>query len=164
MKIYLSKEYDYRRWYTLLGGVIASVFGAVILFCFVIPSASRADWHGPFTVWSILGLLLSIGIPTLLLSAGVWIIHAWMTRRVNRLEVSDLGVQYGTCFRRWEEIKWFSCHQLERGKPTLFYQKKGFSFDYNLMVTDPISENEILSLFENLERDVSPVQPDLEIG
>jgi hypothetical protein len=88
MKIYLTKEYDYRRWYTLLGGVIASVFGAVIHFCFVIPSAIRADWLKPFTIWTV-------------------------------------------------------------------------SFDYNLMVTDPLSEDEIVCLFETLQRDVVPLHPDL---
>jgi hypothetical protein len=164
MNIYLTKEYDYRRWYILFGGMLASVFGAVILFYCVIPSAKRADWHGSLTIWSILGPLLSFGIPMLLLSAGLWIIHSWMIRRVNRLEVSDIGVRYGASFRNWEEIKWFSCHQLERGKQTLFYQKKGVSCDYNLMVTDPLSEDEIACLFENLQRDVLPFHPELEIG
>ena len=164
MKIYMTKEYDYRRWQTLLGGMIASVFGATTLFCFVIPSAIKTDWHGPFSALNILGPLFAVGIPTLLLFAGLWIVHAWITRKINRLEVSDVGVKYGSRLRRWEQIKWFSWHQVERGKPTLFYQKKGFSFDYNLMVTEPLEEDEIWNLFENLKRDVAPSHKELKIG
>jgi len=108
MKIYMTKEYNYRRWQTLLGGMIGILFGAVPLFCFVIPSAIHADWHGRFTVLKIPGLLFIVGIPTILFSAGLWVVHAWMTRRVNRLEVSDVGVQYGSRLHRWEQIKWFS--------------------------------------------------------
>lgn len=164
MKIYLAKHYSYRRWQALVGGTIAILFGAIPLFCFVIPGAFKADWHGSFNLSKLPGLLFIVGIPVLLLSAGLWVVHAWIIDRVNELVVSDIGVQYGSQFRKWEQIKWFSIHQIERGSPTLFYQKTGFSFDYNLMVTDPLSEDEISELFENLERDVAPLNKKLRIG
>lgn len=164
MKVYMKKEYAYHRWQTLVGGTIASAFGAIPLFCFMIPGAFTTDWHAQFTARMIPILLLGFGVPTLLLVAGLWVLHAWLTRRINVLEVTEAGVKYGSKFRRWEEIKWFSWHQMKSGGPTLFYQRKGFSVDHHLMVTDPLSEHEIYELFDALQRDVCPVHKNLNVG
>jgi hypothetical protein len=164
MNIYLKKEYSYRRWESLLGGILGTLIGAVPLFCFVIPGLFTNGSQSAFNVLMIPFLLFALGIPALLIYAGLWVLHAWFTQKINILEVSEDGVRYGSRFRRWEEIKWFSWHQAGRGNPTLFYQKTGFSFDYNLPVTDPLSEDEIMNLFDILEREVCPAYKNLNIG
>lgn len=163
MKIYMTKEYAYRRRHVLFGGIVATLFGVVPLFCFVVPDFIRSP-RIQFTLPSLFGCVFVVGIPSMLLFAGLWLLHAWLTRRVNKLKISDEGIQYGTRMRSWEQIRRLSWRYFQRGTPTLFYHKKGFSLDYNLMLTDPLTEDEVNSLFGVLEREIVPLHHELQIG
>ena len=162
MKIYMAKEYVYRRWQTLLGGAIATLLGGGVLFLAIRDALPIGQ--GPVTALAAAGIALTLVVPSLLFSAGLWILHACLVKRVNRLEISDVGIRYGQRAHRWEQIKWISCHALSKGSPTLFYQKVGFSFDHNLILTEPLTDDEIEALFGALRTDVAPLHPHLEIG
>ena len=164
MKKYLIKKYEFRRWETLLAGIISSLFGGIPLIYFGIPSVIKADYWANFKLYFIPGAIFVFGIPALLLFAGLWLAYSWFTKRVNTLEISDLGIKYGSKSQLWNQIKWFSWYYSKRKKPTLFYQKKGFSFDHNLMVTDSLTEEEIEDLFNAIEKDILPNHRNLKIG
>jgi len=164
MEKYLIKKYEYRRWQTLLAGIIASLFGGIPLFYFGMPSLINTDYWTNFKLYLIPGAIFVFGIPALLLFAGFWLAYSWLTKRVNTLEISDAGIKFGSKFQAWNQIKLFSWHYFQKGKPTLFYQRKGFSFDHNLMVTDSLTEEEIDALFDTIERDILPNHKNLKIG
>ena len=163
MKIYINKEYSYRRFKTLIAAIITTLFSA-ILFHFVVAATFRGIEWTHFKSQYLLGIIFSIGIPSLLLLCGLWILHAWLTNKVNKLEITDSGVKYGIRMHKWEQIKWFSCHYPRGNTPISFYQKKSFSFDYNLPVTDSLTEDEVCKLSKSLKLEIAPLKKALQIG
>lgn len=155
MKIYLTKNYKFRRPRILLAGITASLLGGIPLIYVGIPIVTQTNWLN-FKLYLVPGAIYAFLIPALLLSAGLWLVYSWLTNRVKTLEISDEGIRYGSKFQEWKQIKSLSWHYSKRKKPALFYQKKGVSFDYNLILTDPMTEEEIKDLFDSIEKDILP--------
>ena len=164
MKIYFIKKYKFRRSRILVAGIIASLLGAIPLIYFVIQSVIKADYWLNFKLYLIPGAIYAFVISVVLFFAGLWLVYSWLTNRVKTLEISDAGIKYGLKFQEWNRIKCFSCHYDKRKKPTLLYQKKGGSSDYKLVLTDPLTEEEIENLFDTIEKDILPNHINLRIG
>ena len=164
MKIYLSGEYVYRRWQTLLGGIMGLIFGAIPLWCII---SGRLDGSTECSSRPSIPTVLFVGgISVMLLLAGFWLVQLWLSKRVIRLEISDNGVRYGTTYRPWDKIKRFawSFDEIGDGPPTLYYKKKGFPFDYYLPLTSPLSREKADALLAELKKDIAPLHKDLRIG
>lgn len=160
----MAKSYNWRRWQTLATGMLLSSGCGAVLILVVIPGLLRMDWKEHSVLANAFLMLFCAGIPILLFSCGLLVLWRWLKCKVDTLEISDAGVRYGARFDPWDQIKWISWRYIPKGGPTLFYQKGGFSFDRNLMVTDPLTEEEIMSLFRKLESQVVPLHRNLTIG
>jgi len=145
-------------------GIFLSLGCGAVLILLVIPGLLRTGWKEDAVLANAFLILFCAGIPTFLFSCGLLVLWRWLNHKVTTLEISDAGVRYGDRFDSWDWIKWISWRYVPKNGYTLFYQKRGFSADRNLVVTDSLTEEEILRLFRKLETEVVPLHPDLKVG
>ncbi|RYD36949.1 MAG: hypothetical protein EOP85_17955 [Verrucomicrobiaceae bacterium] len=163
MNVYLTKAYDWRRRHVPVVGTLLCLGSGAALALVVIPGLLKMDWKENPIFPNLLLVLFCAGIPAFFLWCGLWMLWRWMKRDKTVLEISNEGVRYGTRFDPWDRIRRISWRCVAKGGYTLFYQTRGFSFDRNLLVTAPLTEEEIMSLFRKLEMEVVPRHGDLKI-
>ncbi|RYD17718.1 MAG: hypothetical protein EOP88_25110 [Verrucomicrobiaceae bacterium] len=145
-------------------GTSLSVACGAVLALVVIPGIMlKTDWKDTSTLANLFLMLFCAGIPTFLFCCGLMLIYRWLNRKVTTLEISEAGVRYGTRFDTWDRIKRISWRHVANSGPAIFYQTKGFSFDRNLLTTDPLAEEDIMALFTKLEAAVVPFHEDLKV-
>lgn len=162
MKIYLERQYNHRFAGALIGSIVLIVMGGVTLWgvfrsvgCGEVPE---------FSVGFLLFALLLTGGAGLFLYAGGTLAYGWIKNRTDRLTITDEGIEHFGKFTKWEEIKRISCGCKRKGELMLFYQKNGLGFDRFLPVTEPLSEVEIETLFQELRTEIQPRFRELRIG
>lgn len=145
-----------------MGSVMLIAMGG--LTCWSLLRSLRFGEMAEFSLGSVLLALLLSGASCLFLYAGLTLAHGWIANRIDILRITDEGVGHFGKFTKWEEIKWFSCDCKRKGELMLFFQKKGLGFDRFLPVTEPIPEDSINALFDQLRLEVAPRHKNLQIG
>lgn len=160
MKIYATKQFSFRRWQSLLGGLLAIACS----FPFLVIAFNYAWFNDLRLTDLVLWGVFALGIPLMMGSVGLWLVHAWLIRKIKFLEISDGGVKYGAEMFLWSEIQhiWASS---DPGKwTTISLEKKGSRRVHDLSVTDAWTQEELSNLFETIKSEIASVHQELRVG
>lgn len=154
-KIYFEGKYSYRKPAVLILGIIALLVGlGAFLSCFF-EEPNDSDWWGKIT--------LTFTVSTVMLVCGFVSLKHWKTNYTATYKITDQGIQFASKFYTWDKIKWVSV-QNKAGKLYLFFQTKGFSFDYVLAIENPLELIEYDNILVELDDEVGKEYPNVHFG
>lgn len=153
VKVYFRNRMSYRKKSVLFAGCCFTLIGTCAPIHYIVNIRPI----------EILALLFIGGISLMMFVVGLWLISAWFTRLEYALEISDIGIKFGRRSRKWEEIERLSFGEYKGGLQMILFKPKGFSSEFQVHLSNTVTDDEIDSLFQSLETDIVPRHKGLQL-